>query len=425
VASGVQCALPRKVPDYLILLELAGILVAARLGAEVADRLGAPRVIGELCAGVLLGPSVLGLIEPNDVIRLLAEIGIILLLFEVGFETDLGQLVRAGGKSAGLALVGFIAPFLLGFVLCRYVFELPLLVSLFVGGTLTATSIGVTVRILGEIGQGSSQEGQIVLGAAVIDDVLGVVLLAVLYEFSLTGSVGIVNAGQVLALVGGFFVLAPLIAKLLSIGIYRMHVVSNSSGVIPTALVALVLAFAALAHVFGAPELLGGFAAGIALSRRFFLPLGISLHVGADFDRDVRDQMRPIIQLFTPVFFVMVGLSLDLSAVDWSSTFIWLFSLTLAVVAVGGKLVGGLVVNERLHSRIAMGMAMVPRGEVGLIFAELGRVSGVFDAEVYAGIVLVIAYTTLLSPFWIRLYYKRYGALFKGREESLSLPETG
>ncbi|HMB73379.1 MAG TPA: cation:proton antiporter, partial [Gammaproteobacteria bacterium] len=190
-------------PDYLILLELAAILVAARFAAEIADRLGAPRVIGELCAGVVLGPSVLGLIEPNDVIRLLAEIGIILLLFEVGFETDLGRLVRAGGKSARLALVGFVAPFLLGFALCRYVFDLSLLVALFAGGTLTATSIGVTVRILDEVGQGSSQEGQIVLGAAVIDDVLGVVLLAILYEFSLTGTVGIVNAAQVLAFVGG------------------------------------------------------------------------------------------------------------------------------------------------------------------------------------------------------------------------------
>jgi Kef-type K+ transport system membrane component KefB len=397
------------VPDYLILLELAAILIAARFGAEIADRLGAPRVIGELCAGVVLGPSVLGLIEPNDVIRLLAEIGIILLLFEVGFEADLGRLVRTGGKSASLALIGFIAPFLLGFALCRYAFGLPLLVSLFVGGTLTATSIGVTVRILDEIGESASQEGQIVLGAAVIDDVLGVVLLAVLYEFSLTGSVGIVNAASVLAFVGAFFVLAPLIAKLLSVGIYRMHSFSNSSGVIPSALVALVLAFAALAHVFGAPELLGGFAAGIALSRRFFLPLGVSLRVGAEFDRDVRDQMRPIIQLFTPVFFVMVGLSLDLSAVDWGSGFIWLFSLSLVLVAIGGKLAGGAFVPENVYSRVAIGMAMVPRGEVGLIFAELGRTAGIFDAEVYAGIVLVIAYTTLLSPFWIRLYYRRFG----------------
>jgi len=408
------------VPDYVILFQLAGILITARFSAEVAERLGAPRVIGELCAGVVLGPSVLGLVEPNDVIRLLAEIGIILLLFEVGFETDLRRLVRAGGKSAILAMVGFVAPFLLGFGLCRYIFELSLLISLFAAGTLTATSIGVTVRILDEIRQGSSQEGQIVLGAAVIDDVLGVVLLAVLYDFSLTGAVSIVNAGQVLLFVGGFFLLAPLIAKLLSIGIYRMHAASSSTGVIPTTLVALVLAFAALAYLFGAPQLLGGFAAGVALSRRFFLPLGVSLHVSPDFDRDVREQMRPIIQLFTPVFFVMVGLSLDLSAVDWSSAFIWLFSLTLVVVAIGGKLAGGIFVGGNIYSRVAIGMAMVPRGEVGLIFAELGRTSGVFDAEVYAGIVLVIAYTTLLSPFWIRLYYRYFGSRFCGAPDGIS-----
>lgn len=399
-------------PDYLILLELAGILVAARFGSEIAARLGAPRVIGELCAGVALGPSLLGLIEPNDTIRLLAEIGIILLLFEVGFETDIGRLARAGKQAAILASVGFLVPFLLGFSLCRYVFELPLLVSLFVGGTLTATSIGVTIRILEDLGRSSSHEGHIVLGAAVIDDVLGVVLLAILYEFSVTGSVSFINAGQVLAFVGGFFVIAPLLAKLLSIGIYRVHSLSDSSGVIPTVLVALVLAFAASAHVVGAPELLGGFAAGIALSRRFFLPLGVSLRVGPEFDREVRDQMRPIIQLFTPVFFVMVGLSLDLSAVDWGSGFIWFFSLTLLAAAIAGKIVGGAFVSENPYARIAIGMAMVPRGEVGLIFAELGRTSGVYDAAIYAAIVLVIAYTTLLSPFWIRLYYRLFGPRF-------------
>jgi Kef-type K+ transport system membrane component KefB len=397
-------------PDYLILLELAAILVAARFGAEIAARFGAPRVIGELGAGVILGPSLFGLIEPNDVIRFLAEIGIILLLFEVGFETDISRLARAGKQAASLAVVGFIAPFVFGFGLSHYMFDLPILVSLFIGGTLTATSIGVTIRILEDLGQGSSSEGQIVIGAAVIDDVLGVVLLAVLFEFSQTGAVSFSNAGQVLAFIGGFFVLAPMLAKVLSIGIYRMHSLSSSSGVIPTALVALVLAFAALAHVVGAPELLGGFAAGIALSRRFFLPLGVSLRVGPRFDKDVRDQMRPIIQLFTPVFFVMVGLSLDLSAVDWGSGFIWLFSLTLLGVAIAGKILGGLFVDTNSYARVAIGMAMVPRGEVGLIFAELGRTSGVFDTEVYAAIVLVIAYTTLLSPFWLRLYYRLFGA---------------
>jgi Kef-type K+ transport system membrane component KefB len=194
----------------------------------------------------------------------------------------------------------------------------------------------------------------------------------------------------------------------LSLAIYRFDLLSRSPGIIPTTLVALVLAFAGFAHVVGAPELLGGFTAGIALSRRFFLPLGVALRVSADFNRDVRHQMQPIVQLFTPIFFVMVGLSLDLSAVDWGSSFIWLFSLTLLVVAIAGKIVGGLAIRQAPALRIVIGMAMVPRGEVGLVFAELGRVSGVFDAEAYAGVVLVIAYTTLLSPFWIKLFYRLF-----------------
>lgn len=396
-------------PTYLLLLQLAVILVGARFGAEVAARLGAPRVIGELTAGIVLGPSMLGFIAPNEVIQLLAEIGIILLLFQVGLDTDLGRLARSGRQAARLAVVGFVAPLVLGFVLCFHVFELPMLVSLFVGGTLTATSIGVTVRILEDLGRSASAEGQIVLGAAVLDDIFGVVLLAVLYEFSATGGVSVTNTGRVLLFVGAFFVIAPIVAKLLSILLYRFYATGHATGIIPTALVALVLAFAALAHVVGAPELLGGFAAGIALSRRFFLPLGVSLRVSSRFNRDVRTQMQPIVQLFTPVFFVMVGLSLDLSAVDWGSSFIWLFSLSLLVIAIFGKIAGGLVLSESPFARIVIGMAMVPRGEVGLIFAELGRTSGVFDAEVYAGVVLVIAYTTLLSPFWIKLYYRLFG----------------
>ena len=406
------------VETHVLLLQLAGILVAARLFAELAAHYRIPRVIGELLAGVVLGPSVLGWIEPNELIRLLAEIGIILLLFEVGLETDLGRLIQAGSSALRLALAGFFVPLLLGFGICYYTFGLPMLVSLFVAGTLTATSIGVTVRILEELQRKASPEGQIVIGAAVVDDVLGVVLLAVLYEFATTGLVNPSNAGRVIALVAVFFVTAPLLAKMLSYAIYRFNAVSRAPGVIPIALVALVLSFAALAHIAGAPELLGGFAAGIALSRRFFLPLGLTLRVDPEFSKEIHSQMRPIIHLFTPIFFVMVGLSLDLSSVDWGSAFFWVFSLALLVVAIAGKIAGGLVVAERPHVRIVLGMAMVPRGEVGLIFAELGRVSGVFDNDTYAAVVIVIAYTTLLSPFWIKLYYRLFGHRFAADERA-------
>jgi len=395
--------------SHIILLQVAVILVVARLFGEIVVRIGSPRVIGELMAGIVLGPSLIGWIEPTDPIKLLAEIGIILLLFEIGLESDLGQLLRSGRRSLVLALGGFIAPLLLGFGVSYYTFGLPLLVSLFVGGTLTATSIGVTVRILSDLGRQSSREGTIVLGAAVLDDIFGVVLLALLYEFSHSGTISTINAGRVILFVGLFFLLAPMVAKLVSYLIHHCHKLSEASGMVPIALVALVLSFAAFAHMIGVPELLGGFAAGIALSRRFFLPLGLTLKLDPDFHQLIHQQMKPIIQLFTPIFFVTVGLSLDLSAIDWGSPFFWVFSITLTAVAIVGKIIGGLMVNESRFIRIVSGMAMVPRGEVGLIFAELGRISGVFDNEIYAAMIIVVAYTTLFSPFWIKWFYRVNG----------------
>ena len=386
-------------------LYLLVILLAARVFAELATRLQTPSVIGELLAGVVLGPSLLGWIEPVEAIKLMAEIGIILLLFEVGLKTDVKRLVHTGVKSLVVAMIGFVLPLVLGFSLGYWVFGLSLLVSLFIGGTLTATSIGITVRVLSDLKRQQAPEGQIVLGAAVLDDVLGVVLLALLYEFSIGGGVSLINTGKVLIFVGAFFVLAPVAAKLISLVIKRFDAVSEISGLIPTTIVSLVLFFAWLAHVIGAPELLGGFAAGLALSRRFFLPFGIALRTDEVFAHRIEGQMRPIIQLFTPIFFVMVGLSLNLHEIDWSSPFIWSFSLLFFAIAVLGKFAGALLINESWEMRRIIGLAMTPRGEVGLIFAELGRISGIFNNEVYAGMVIVIALTTILPPFAMKWCY--------------------
>ncbi|MGB5259151.1 MAG: cation:proton antiporter [Gammaproteobacteria bacterium] len=390
-------------------LYLLVILLTARIFAELATRLQAPSVIGELFAVVVLGPSLLGWIEPVEAIKLMAEIGIILLLFEVGLETDVKRLVRTGLKSFIVAIAGFVLPLVLGFALGYWVFGLSLLVSLFIGGTLTATSIGITVRVLSDLKRQQAPEGQIVLGAAVLDDVLGVVLLALLYEFSIGGGVSLLNAGKVLAFVGAFFVLAPVAAKLISLIIRRFDVVSEIPGLLPTTIVSLVLFFAWLAHVLGAPELLGGFAAGLALSRRFFLPLGVALHTDESFAHRIEDQMKPIVHLFTPIFFVYVGLSLNLREIDWDSTFIWGFSLSLLIAAIVGKLVGAFLIKEPWTARWVIGVAMIPRGEVGLIFAELGRVSDIFSNEIYAGMVIVIALTTLMPPFVMKWFYGRYG----------------
>lgn len=394
---------------HIFFLQLVVILLTARFLGELVSRFGPPPVIGELSAGILLGPSLLGWIEPSEILMMLAEIGIILLLFKVGLETDIRRLVRTGGKAFAVAAFGFLFPFVLGFGLTWGVMGMDLLVSLFIGGTLTATSIGITVRVLSDLKRHDSVEGQVVLGAAVLDDIFGVVLLAMLYEFSQGGGASMANASKVMAFIGLFFVLAMPAAKLMSVIMHWVNARTESPGFIPTVVVALVLFFAWLSHMVGAPELLGGFAAGLALSRRFFLPLGVAIRARPGFARRTEDQMDPIVHLFTPIFFVMVGLSVNLREVAWDSPFIWAFSTSLFVIAVAGKVLAAMLIGESWLRRWIIGIAMTPRGEVGLIFVELGRSAGIFDNEVYAAMVIVIVLTTLLPPFVMKWFYARYG----------------
>ncbi|MZH03003.1 MAG: cation:proton antiporter [Nitrospinae bacterium] len=389
-------------------LTLLIILLTARIFAELTVRLNGPSVIGELLAGVVLGPSLLGWIEPMEAIQLMAEIGIILLLFEVGLGTDLQQLARSGHKSLVVAIAGFVLPLLLGFIIGYWLFNLELLVSLFIGGTLTATSIGITARVLKDLKRHHSSESQIILGAAILDDIMGVVLLALLYEFSIGGGVNLVNTGKVISFVATFFVLAPVAAKIMSTVIKHIDSTTEIPGLIPTTIVSLVLLFAWLAHMMGAPELLGGFAAGLALSRRFFLPFGAVLHADPSFAERIETEMKSIIHLFTPIFFVLVGMSLNLREIDWGSPFIWVFSLVFFIVAVIGKIAGPWFIRESWPVRWIIGTAMIPRGEVGLIFAELGRESGIFNNEIYAGMVIVIAITTVLSPLAMQRLYNSF-----------------
>ena len=224
---------------HTFFLYLLIILLSARLFAEIAVRLKSPSVMGELFAGIVIGPSLFGWIEPVEALKLMAEIGIILLLFEVGLGTDLKKLISSGKKSTLVASTGFVIPLLLGFSIGYYFFDLTLLESLFIGGTLTATSIGISIRILTDLKLNHSHEGQIVLGAAVLDDVLGVILLALLYEFSTSGGVNLVNAAKVLVFISAFFILAPPLAKLLSMIIKRYHIKSGIPGLIPTTIVSL------------------------------------------------------------------------------------------------------------------------------------------------------------------------------------------
>lgn len=238
---------------------------------------------------------------------------------------------------------------------------------------------------------------------------MGVVLLAWLYEFSIGGGVSVVNTSKVLVFIAAFFVLAAIAAHLISEVIKRFDAVREIPGLIATTIISLALFIAWLAHAVGAPELLGGFAAGLILSRRFVLPLGVALTADPALARRIEDQLKPVIHLFTPIIFVMVGLSLNLHDIDWGSGFIWLFALALFVVPVVGKLAGVVLISEKWLARCMVGTAMVPRGEVSLIFSELGRATGVFTNEIYAGMLIAIAPTTLLPPFVMKWFYSRYG----------------
>ncbi len=392
-----------------IFLSLVLILLFARVFSEAVAWLKIPPVMGEMLAGIVLGPSLLGWVELNEVIQVLAEIGLILLLFDVGLDTDISKLAEHGYKASIVAVGGFVAPFFLGFACSYWLFGMPLLLSMFIGGTLTATSIGVTVRVLRDLKRHCSHEAQVVLGAAVLDDIFGVVLLALLYEFSVSGGISISNISKVIIFVAIFMMLAPIVAKVMAETIGRYDHQSKIQGLLPTTVITLVLFFAWLAHAVGAPALLGGFAAGLAMSRRFFLPFGAALRAEGDFVLRIGGSMRPIIQLFTPIFFVVVGLSLNLQAVDWGSPVILMMALVFILVAMVSKLVGAFFIQESVHFRWAVGLAMIPRAEVGLIFAELGRISGVFDNDIYAVMIITIAATTVLPPFMLKWFYARFG----------------
>jgi Kef-type K+ transport system membrane component KefB len=283
-----------------------------------------------------------------------------------------------------------------------------LLSSIFVGSTLTATSIGITMRVLTDLKRQGGEETQVVLGAAVLDDVIGIILLSVVYQLSTGAGVEVLEVGKIALFIFLFLLLAPLAAKLVSSTIKHYENKSAIPGLVPSMIVTQILFFAWLAHQVGAPELLGGFAAGLALSPQFALPLGKFFHVHHDFSQKVEAQMRPIIYLFAPIFFVTVGLSLNLREITWDSPFIWFLSLSLLAAAIAGKLASGfLLFNEHPWMKWAVGLAMIPRGEVGLIFADVGRTNHILNQDLYAALIIVIAATTIFTPFAMRYFYGR------------------
>jgi Kef-type K+ transport system membrane component KefB len=377
------------------LFSLIVIYVAARVMGEVAVRLGQSAVLGELVAGILLGGSVLGLIEPTETLKLLGEVGVILLLFEVGLESDLQSFLKVGWSAGLVAVVGVVTPFLLGGGVALAL-GLSTLQAVFIGATLTATSVAITARVLTDLGRLGTPESNIILGAAVLDDILGLVVLSVVIGLAESGSVSWAAVGRA----GGLSIL--LLGAAAAAGIRYAHLFSTlvrrmqtREQVIGAAMIfALLLAYGA-DRVQLAP-LIGAFAAGLVLAR-------------TEHQARIQDKIKPVTDVFAPIFFVLTGAAVDLwvfNPLDPANYGVLALAGWLLVVAVAGKLLAGVGVLGRTANRWTVGIGMLPRGEVGLIFAGVGLAHGIIDRGQYGAILVVVTMTTLVSPIALRLMLK-------------------
>jgi Kef-type K+ transport system membrane component KefB len=386
-----------SIPHLFVVL--AAMLIGAKLLGEVAERFGQPAVLGELIAGVLLGGSVMGIVPTQgsgaDMVRLLAELGVVLLLFEIGLETDLREMFRVGTASLSVAAVGVVLPFVLGFAYWAYVPHAAsggstdlTTAAIFVGATLTATSVGITARVLSDLGQMHAPEARIIIGAAVIDDVLGLVILTVVSGLAAGTSVTTLGILRVLGVAVGFLVFAVLVGRYAAPRLFDLVVRMRVRYVLLVFAVAFALTLSATAALVGSALIIGAFAAGIILS-------------GTNQFDTIEREVRPVASIFTPIFFVSVGASVNLRLLDPTregAAGILGVAATLTALAILGKLAAGWAVPWVQVRRLVVGVGMVPRGEVGLIFADIGRRSGILNEAVFGAILLTVMATTFVTP---------------------------
>lgn len=375
-----------------VLFDILVVLVAAKLAAEVASRIGIPAVVGEIVAGALIGPSLLDIVEPNDVLATLAELGVILLLLDVGMELDIGDLRSVGRAAMGVAVVGVVVPFAAG-AGAASALGLSGSEAVFVGAALTATSVGITARVFGDLRALATIEARTVLGAAVADDVLGLIVLTVVVRVATEGSVSAGSIAGLALLAVGFLAVAIAGglrgAPLLFRAVARR---SRSNGTLVAVALAFTLGFSELAHVVQLAPIIGAFIAGLALART---------HQAAR----IRSELAPVGHLFIPVFFLHIGIDADLAQFTKPSALG--LAAALLVVAVAGKLVAVAGMFGAPGDRLLVGIGMVPRGEVGLIFATIGLREGIFGADVYAALVIVVLVTSLGTPPLLRWRLRR------------------
>lgn len=422
----------------LVLFFLGVMLLFGRIGA-LAERFGQPAVLGELLLGVLLGmvawvPGLGGVeaLKHEALVKDIAEIGVILLLFRAGLESNLAGMAKVGKTALLVAVVGVAVPFVAGYFVSQALLPgLSTDVYLFIGATLTATSVGITARVFKDLGTLKSPEAQIVLGAAVIDDVLGLLILAVVSTIITTGSldatqIAVISA-KALAFLSGSILLGQFLSPRMSAAFSRIH---TGHGMKMAIAFFSCVGFAYVASLVGLAPIVGAFAAGLVLDPvhfRDFAPPEIVgklrawaaahpdaqackemvEHAAHEDEKHVENLFDDLSRFFVPIFFVYTGLQVNLSVFGDAKTVG--VALVITVVAILGKLVSGLAAGKGLD-RLMIGAGMAPRGEVGLIFAGIGRELGVVDDRLFAAIVIVVILTTLVTPPALSLIAKRAAA---------------
>lgn len=366
-----------------VLGALVALLVTTKLLGELAQRVGQPAVLGELLAGVLLGASVLGVVDPgSEVLHALSELGVLVLLFEIGLHTDVRALAKVGGAAVTVALVGVVLPCALGYWAATAL-GLPPLAAAVAAAALSATSIGISARVLSDLGQLETPEGQVVLGAAVLDDVIGLVILSVIGAAAAGAGV---TTGGVLRTAGvavGFIVAALLVGRLLVPPLFG--VVSRMRGAGTLVVLGLALAFglAYVAELAGSAMIIGAFAAGLILHE-------------TPQRQAIEEATTTVGHLIVPVFFAVVGASVDVRTLGDPRT----LAVGGALVAAGvvGKFAAGYAPVWFRGRKALIGAAMIPRGEVGLIFAQMGLASGALTPALFSAVALMVLATTFLAP---------------------------
>lgn len=410
----------------IVFLLLAIIIIVSKIGGLV-EKIGQPPVLGELIAGIVLGNIALfgwhffDQIKHNEIIGFLSELGVVILLFQIGLESNIYKMKQVGMKAFVVAIIGVIAPFVLGAYIVGPMFfpGQDFNVYLFLGATLTATSVGITARVFKDLKKIKTKEAQIVLGAAVIDDVLGLVILAIVSAIVALGTVslgevGIITTKAVLFLVLSIVIgmlIAPILGKLFS-------KISTGAGMKMGLALAFGLTFAYLAGVVGLAPIVGAFAAGLVLDPVHFkwfksphfvsrikkatkelkdssVQKNIDTEIEHFRERHIEDLIEDVAHFLVPIFFVYTGMQVDLTTFADPSVII--LALIVTAAAFVGKLVCGLGTGKGIN-RWIVGIGMAPRGEVGLIFAAVGLTLGVVTPSIYSVIVIMVILTTLIPP---------------------------